>query len=362
MVIRIVTAIFGLIAIACSTAYSQDAQRILRSSAQVYAKLKTYHFEGASRMTVEVHGVKYRMNLPVEIAQGETPDERLTVSNGKPGFEKAIGNAAKDYPPFNFGMPNSEFYNFATLSNGVKSTEFRREEIVESNGRKRRCFVVNVVRALNKSTSRAETVWIDKTSRLVLRVQFQTKVVAADSQRAHELDWVTTFTAYKLNAEPPQWLIERKSIRKAEVEALRKEKIGTIAPDFVLQGLDRTELSLNNLRDKIVLLDFWATWCLPCREELPVIAKIEREWGPKGLHVLRITDEEPDIVKEFLKTSRMDFATLVNGRDVWSKYGVNTIPTIVIIDKTGKIIAYDVAELSEAELVERLKQAGLDKP
>jgi thiol-disulfide isomerase/thioredoxin len=313
-------------------------------------------------MTVEVDGVKYRMNLPVEIAQGETADERLTVSNGKPGFEKAIGNTTKDYPPFNFGMPNSEFYSFVTLSRGVKSTAFRREEIVESNGRSRRCFVIDVVRALNESTSRAETVWIDKTSRLVLRVQFQTKAVAEGSQRMHELDWVTTFTAYKLNAEPPQWLIERKAIRKAEVEALRKQKIGTIAPDFVLQGLDRSEVSLNKLRDKIVLLDFWATWCLPCREELPVIAKIEREWGPKGLHVLRITDEEPDIVKEFLKNTRLEFATLVNGTAVWNKYGVNTIPTIVVIDKTGKIIAYDVAELSEAELVERLKQAGLDKP
>jgi thiol-disulfide isomerase/thioredoxin len=349
-------------AITCSTAFSQDAQRILRNTSQVYAKLKTYHFEGSSQMTVEVDGVRYRMNMPIEIAQGETTDEQLTIQNGKPGFEKPTGNAPKDYPPFGFNMPNAEFYNFATIARGVTSMKMRPEEIVESNGKRRRCFVVDLVRVLNKSMSRAETVWIDETSRLVLRVQFQTKVVPEKSERAHQLDWVTTFTRYKLNTNPPQWLVERKAIRKAEVEALRKQKMGTIAPDFVLRALEGNEVRLSNLRDKIVLLDFWATWCLPCREALPVIAKVEREWAAKGLRVLRITDEEPDIVNEFLKGAGLKFATLVNGSEVWSRYGVNTIPTIVVIDKTGKIVAYDVAELSEAEFVERLRQAGLERP
>ena len=359
---RMMSAILVMLTITCSTAIAQDAQKILQSSAQIYSKLKSFHFEGTSQMTVEVDGVKYRMNLPTEIAQGETPDEQLTVHLGKPSFEKAIGNASQDYPPFSFGMPNSEFYSFATLSRGVQSTQLRAEEIIETNGKSKRCFVIDVVRPLNKSTPRAETVWIDKTSRLVLRVQFQTKVQPQNSQTAHQLDWVTTFTTYKLNAGLPDWLVEIKATRAKQVAALRAAKIGTDAPDFTLKTLEGDEVSLRSLRDKIVLLDFWATWCLPCREELPVIAKIERDWGPKGLHVLRITDEDAPIVKEFQQSTRLNFSTLVNGTAATRLYNADAIPTIVVIDKTGKIVAYDVAELKEAELVERLKLAGLDKP
>jgi thiol-disulfide isomerase/thioredoxin len=190
-------------------------------------------------------------------------------------------------------------------------------------------------------------------------VQFQTNVAPENSQPAHQLNWSTTFTAYKLNANPPDWLVKLKSTREDQVRELKAEKVGTSAPDFKLQDLDGQEVSLADLRDRVVLLDFWATWCLPCRKELPVITKIERDWSAKGLTVLRITNEEPDVVKVFLKGTRLKFVTLVNGADVSRQYSVDGIPTIVLIDKTGKIVAYDVAELSEAELVDRLRQAGL---
>ena len=311
-------------------------------------------------MKVEVDGVKYGMNLPLEIAQGETPDQRLSILNKTPSWEKPIGNASNDYPPLSgISMPDNRFYDFASIAQRVKSTKFLRLESLEANGKRTPCFVISVVRTLNRGTV---TLWIDKTTRLVLRVQFQTIVEAEGSQPTHQLNWITTFTSYKLNADIPDWLVKRKSNWDDQVAALKAKMIGTTVPDFKLQDLNGSEVRLADLRDRIVLLNFWATWCFPCRRELPVIAKIERDLTAKGLTVLRITNETAEDVKAFLKSTRQKFATLVSGETVSRQYVVNGIPTLVLINRAGKIVAYDISELSEADLLGRLKQAGLETP
>jgi hypothetical protein len=90
-----------------------------------------------------------------------------------------------------------------------------------------------------------------------------------------------------------------------------------------------------------------------------LLAKLERDWSAKGLALVRITDEPPEPVNRFLKRTHQSFSTLVNGKAAKEKYSVPAIPTLVVVDQSGKIIAYDVSELSETALLERLKRAGL---
>jgi len=136
--------------------------------------------------------------------------------------------------------------------------------------------------------------------------------------------------------------------------------IGALAPDFKLLSLDGSEVSLTGLGDKVVLLDFWATWCASCRAELPVLAKLERDWAPRGLVVLRITEEPPEIVRGFLQRNGQGFLTLVNGESVSFQYRVPGIPTLVLIDRTRKIAAYDVDVLTYNELQDRLRKVGIE--
>ena len=90
------------------------------------------------------------------------------------------------------------------------------------------------------------------------------------------------------------------------------------------------------------------------------MASLEKSWSPEGLVVVRITSEPPEDVQAFLKCTLQKVPTLVNGENVEKRFSVQGIPTLVLIDKAGKIVSYDVALLSESDLTSRLKRAGLE--
>jgi hypothetical protein len=90
------------------------------------------------------------------------------------------------------------------------------------------------------------------------------------------------------------------------------------------------------------------------------VASLEKTWAAKGLVVIRITDEPPEDVEAFFKRTQQSFPTLVNRENVSKQFGVPGVPTLALIDKAGKIVAYDTAPLSESDLTSRLKRAGLE--
>jgi peroxiredoxin len=136
--------------------------------------------------------------------------------------------------------------------------------------------------------------------------------------------------------------------------------VGKSAADFTLKDLQGQKVSLSDFQGKIVLLDFWATWCPPCREELPSIDKLYRTYKDKDLAVLGINDEDSGTVKSFLKKNDYSLPTLVDSkRSVHRIYGARAIPTVVVIDRKGVIVAHFVGSRPETELVAALKTAGL---
>ncbi len=112
-----------------------------------------------------------------------------------------------------------------------------------------------------------------------------------------------------------------------------------MAPDFSLKALDGKEYTLSALKGKVVLLDFWATWCPPCREEIPIIEKLHREFKDKGLVVLGINDEDRATVEEFVKEKKITFPILMDREGkVAQSYKVEAIPRVILINKEGKIV------------------------
>lgn len=114
---------------------------------------------------------------------------------------------------------------------------------------------------------------------------------------------------------------------------------GKLAPDFQLQDLDGQSVALSDFRGKPVLLNFWATWCSPCRSEMPYIQQVYDEWSDKGLVVLAINiGESPATVKEFVQAQGFSFPVLLDTKqDVAEKYNIRGIPTTLFIDKDGVI-------------------------
>ena len=135
----------------------------------------------------------------------------------------------------------------------------------------------------------------------------------------------------------------------AQIAALEKTKIGKRAPDFEQSAPDGKKIKLSHLRSKYVLLDFWASWCGPCRQENPNVVAAYNQYKDKGFTVLGVSLDQPGQKDAWLKAIQKDQLTWHQVSDLkgWSntvaqKYGVRSIPANFLIDPTGKIIARDL--------------------
>ncbi|MCM2264070.1 MAG: TlpA family protein disulfide reductase [Desulfuromonadales bacterium] len=116
--------------------------------------------------------------------------------------------------------------------------------------------------------------------------------------------------------------------------------VGQVAPDFTLTGLDGKAYTLAALRGKVVIVNFWATWCPPCRAEMPSMELLHRDLADEGLVMLAVNIEKDgrQTVPKFLATSTHSFPILVDEKeDVQKRYGVYKFPESFVIRKNGVI-------------------------
>lgn len=110
------------------------------------------------------------------------------------------------------------------------------------------------------------------------------------------------------------------------------------APDIELRTLDGQQLRLSELRGQVVLLNFWATWCVPCRAEIPELNAMHHELSPRGFTVLGVTtDDSASLVREFQQSIRQDYRVALGEKSVASKYAVGGLPATFVIDREGRI-------------------------
>jgi thiol-disulfide isomerase/thioredoxin len=113
------------------------------------------------------------------------------------------------------------------------------------------------------------------------------------------------------------------------------------APDFTLPLVDGGQLRLSSYRGKVVLLDFWATWCVPCREATPHFVELQRKYGDRGLQIIGISmDDSPDPVRTYYQQFRMNYPVVMGTADVGAAYGgVLGLPITFLVDREGRIYA-----------------------
>lgn len=141
---------------------------------------------------------------------------------------------------------------------------------------------------------------------------------------------------------------------------------GEPAPDFTLKNLDGKTVRLTDYRGKVVLIDFWATWCPPCLKELPHIQTIHEKYREQGLVVLAIsTDREKSAVPPFLEKNGYTFPVLFDNGKVQPAYKVESIPVVYLVDREGMIqwhhVGYGPGGEKELEQeVKKLFESGTD--
>lgn len=136
-------------------------------------------------------------------------------------------------------------------------------------------------------------------------------------------------------------------------------RLNTIAPDFTRNDLSGRPLRLDQFRGRVVLLNFWATWCGPCIEEIPVFSRWQRQYGDAGLQVIGISmDDDEAAVKRFLAKHGVPYPILMGDAKLGESFGgVYGLPQSFLIDAHGRIVFRSVGELNLEAL--RLQIEGL---
>jgi len=140
----------------------------------------------------------------------------------------------------------------------------------------------------------------------------------------------------------------------------RGEFKGQPAPDFSLQSLEGKPVRLADYRGKAILLNFWATWCQPCKIEMPWFEELQKQYGPHGLQVVGIAmdDAGKEEIAKFVKQMGVSYPILIGTESVGDAYGgVQYLPSTFFIDRDGKVVNRVFGLVSRSEIEDDIKLA-----
>jgi thiol-disulfide isomerase/thioredoxin len=133
-----------------------------------------------------------------------------------------------------------------------------------------------------------------------------------------------------------------------------------MAPDFGLESLEGKTVHLSDFRGKAVLLNFWATWCQPCKIEMPWFEQLQKQYGPQGLQVIGVAmdDADKEDIAKFAKNLSVDYPILVGKEDVGEAYGgVQFLPATFYVGRDGKVVEKVFGLKGRSEIEDNVKKA-----
>ena len=153
--------------------------------------------------------------------------------------------------------------------------------------------------------------------------------------------------------------------RSVDAATVKSAKDRKAAPDFTLKDVDGKVVHLADYKGKVVLLDFWATWCSPCKVEIPWFMDMQRKNKDRGFEVLGVAmdDEGWEVVKPFIAKMGVNYRILAGNDMTAQAYGgVDALPTTFLIDRTGKVAAVHVGLASKKDFEDGIDELLKDAP
>jgi peroxiredoxin len=167
-----------------------------------------------------------------------------------------------------------------------------------------------------------------------------------------QLATLVRYEHVKASSEDPQF--------KAAVAKLVADDDLRAKANFTLTDLDGKTWTLRDLRGKVVLVNFWATWCPPCRKEMPDLDALYNRFKDQGLVILAIDDEEVGKIKPYLTEHPVTYPVLLDpGRKVNQAFRVDGIPKSFVYNREGKLVSQSIDMRTQKQFLEMLAQAGL---
>ena len=383
----------SLFCLLASAQEAPDARTLLKETSEVLLHHKSYLVD--QRAVIDVGGpLPSRVEMLVKIAVSSPGKLRiestsklgdsLIVSDGENTWmylgtlQQYTKTAAASTPA---SLVKSLVPGMSSVMDQLKakdpyvSAKVTGEETVEVEGQKIDCYVVEgrldkiSLPGSIEMTDAVQKVWVDKVSKLSLKQTMTATMEGGPLTAPAQMNQAVTITSQKLDAPVPDSVFtftppegsklvpEFKGPVKANADLT-----GQMAADFKLKSVGGKEFGLQDLKGNFVLLDFWATWCGPCRRDLPAVEKLHQEFHRKGLVVLGVNGgEDAETVNQFLRTSKLSYPILLTSdNEVMQSYSVTAFPTLVLLDADGKIVFYHVGAGGEKALRESLAKLGLE--
>ena len=247
------------------------------------------------------------------------------------------------------------------LTGHLLNAEFLRQETLQAGAGEHLCDVIQVHYERARQSPNTEfgdvLFWIDHGSHQVWKTRMAVATEVGQSGARTSSFETTLYTDVQMSLNlpvdtftfvPPRGATQQNAGKVDAREAL----LGRPAPDFRLRSLDGEDVQLASLRGKVVLLDFWATWCGPCRMTMPKLNHLFKQFQNKEVAILGIdVNEDPETVRRFIRANGYAYPILVTARGdpVIESYLARALPTMVVIDKNGVIADYRVGSGNSTE-------------
>jgi peroxiredoxin len=167
-----------------------------------------------------------------------------------------------------------------------------------------------------------------------------------------ELAELSRYEGVEVQLDAPQF---KAALAKLQADDDRRQQA-----NFTLTDLQGKSWTLRDLHGKVVLVNFWATWCPPCRKEMPDLQSLYERFKDKGFVILAISDEEQSKVQPFIKDRNITYPVLLdNGRKANDLFQVDGIPKSFVYNREGKLVTESIDMRTQHQFLEMLNQAGL---
>jgi len=372
-------------------------RELLGASAARYRGLDRYEISGRLRLHVVGGAPEQTIDAPFTVAYqrpGKLRDEfrnpsgaMLQVSDGTERYEylaqiqqyRRHGRPASDAAVAdgtaggNFAFGTGLVKMFGQIADSALTVTRLADEPVTIEGAARPCVVLEATYPAHSPGpgSPAEgprTYWIDRRDHRLLRVR--STLTRNSPEGPVKVEQVTEFDRVRLGEPIADSLFAftppagARLVNQWDLPGAHKsvDLTGQDARDFELTDLEGRRHRLSEQKGHVVLLDFWATWCGPCRITMPLVEKLEREYKPRGLIVYSINLRETrEAAAAYIQKKGYGMVTLLDEKGtIGDSYQVNGIPALFIIGKDGKVSSQMVGVQSEEDLIEALEDAGLE--
>lgn len=345
---------------------SVAAKALLKKVAETYRSLASARFE--SEQTLEDIGPQTstrQLNIATTVISQPGKYRVETTGSDEPRVLISNGETVWTY------FPESNEYDLAAAGKMKRFSPLGNYTVLDQTREPARITGLGRVAGSNctmltlgRGGNRTRTIWIDLSTNFIRKDEI--KDISSTISGIVSQTRVTTFLVARTvdSLDPNIFSFDPTRVRARERRKLQQGApatwIGKLAPDFTLHSLDGQEVRLSELRGRVVILDYWATWCPSCRSAMPGLELLYRQLKGEGLLVLGIDDENSEEQRAFLEEFGYSFSSLVDpASKVKNLYNARGIPTTIIIDKEGKIRSYEVGEATYESLWKGLQAIGI---